>query len=199
MSWYDLDRQRLMSRRVEVDPHETRIPSHTTISPGYRPMRLRPLGPREKGARFLGRAAPRCGDGWIEMAEWRLACNGVDPRAGRTRHRHPQATSYWNRSLEFLAILATNGAGGFLQTGHADTIGQGREVQFRPTHRHGTGRARDGGKAWPCGRRRAGGRGVSTVESNRIGGPRCSDRSGNDEVGGTEWPARQKRTSSSPL
>jgi hypothetical protein len=42
-------------------------------------------------------------------------------------------------ALEPVAILATNSASAYFRAGHADAIGQGREVQLRSAYRHGQG------------------------------------------------------------
>src|SRR5690606_18154115 len=74
------------------------------------------------------------------------------------------------KTLEVSAILATNKTNKLLQAGHANAIGQRREIQLRSADRHGPRRARDGRKTWAgrrCGDRR---RGIRATEGNRIGG-----------------------------
>ncbi len=86
-------------------------------------------------------------------------------------------------ALEPLAILATNSASAHFRAGHADAIGQGREVQLRSAYRHGQGRTRDRREAWSAGRDRPGRRGVSTFEDDRIGTPGGDGRSRSADVG----------------
>lgn len=103
--------------------------------------------------------------------------SGLTLSLSRTRH-DPTETA-----LVVSAILATNSASGFFWAGHADAIGQGREVQFRSAYRHGQGRTRDRREAWSAGRDRTGRRGVSTIEDDRIGTPGGGARSRSADVG----------------
>jgi len=94
-----------------------------------------------------------------------------------------QTLNCWPLDLELLAILATNSASGFLRAGHANAIGQGREVQLRSAYRHGQGRTRDRREAWSAGGGRTGRRGVSAIEDDRIGAPGGTGCSRSADVG----------------
>jgi hypothetical protein len=96
--------------------------------------------------------------------------------------------------LEPLAILATNSASAYFWAGHADAIGQEREVQLRSAYRHGQGRTRDRREAWSAGRDRAGRRGVSTFEDDRIGTPGDDGCSRSADVG--RWNGQRGRDTS---
>jgi hypothetical protein len=97
-------------------------------------------------------------------------------------------------ALEPLAILATNSASVYFRAGHADAIGQGREVQLRSAYRHGQGRTRDRREAWSAGRDRTGRRGVSTFEDDRIGTPGGDGCSRSADVG--RWNGKRGREKS---